>query len=95
MAMQNKSFTANTVVTAPCGAEAFDLVSTAAFSVQYMDFVDQVPIGDAAPAVQYGAANFRFTVYAARGYAYVPGQKVAITSGASVAVVAAPVRFGN
>ena len=95
MAMKNKSFPGDGAVTAPCGAEAFDLVSTAGFSVQYIDFVDQIPIGDAAPAVQYGAANFRFTVYAARGYAYTPGTKIAVISSSGAAVIAVPVRFGN
>ena len=95
MTMQNKSFAGNGVATAPCGAEAFDLVSAAGFSVQYMDFVDKIPVGDAAPAVQYGAANFRFTVYAARGYAYTIGQKIAVISSSGAAVIVVPVRFGS
>jgi len=92
MSMQNKSFAANSVLTAPAGCEAFDVISTAAFSVQYMDYKDGIPVGDAAPAVQYGAANFRFTVYAPRGYAFAPGQKIAVVSGATQVTLVCPNR---
>lgn len=92
MAFQNKTISGAGTVAAPCGAEAFDLVGTSAFNVTYFDYVDAVPIGDAAPAVLVATGYYKFTVYAPRGYAFKPGQLICSVDGACKV---SPVRFGN
>jgi hypothetical protein len=99
--MQNKNFAlaggaAFVPVTTQNGCEALDLVGTAAFDVTYADFDGSQQIGDASPAVPFGASSFKFTVYAPRGYAFKPGQTVAfLHSVGAQNVSASPVRFGN
>lgn len=92
-------------ITAPCGAEAFRLYSSATFTLQWVTRANEVDpksgvaagqaVGAAITAEEISTTDYAVEIVAPRGNPFLPGEAIAVAVGGSNTVYVRPIRPGG